>query len=245
MAIPRFYCPDRLLLEQGGELPAEVARHALRVLRLKKGDEIVVFDGAGGEFRSRVGIAERDRAWIEPGVHEAVERESPLHIVLVQSLCASDKMDWIVQKAVELGVGSIVVASMARSVVQLSPERRDRRLEHWRQVMVSAMEQCGRNRMPSLGFLSRLPDMEGYLPKQGLRCLLAPDGSGSWHGLSLPDKTVTVMVGPEGGFTEEEEQCAIRLGFLALRAGPRIMRTETAGLAVLAALQFGFGDWRG
>lgn len=242
MVIPRFYCSDADLLIQGGQLPLALAHHAVRVLRLGVGATLVLFDGSGGEYRTQLTHVEREKAMIAPGTFSPVERESPLKTCLIQGLCATDKMDWVIQKAVELGVHSILVTAFERSVVQLSGDRAQRRLDHWSQVMISAAEQCGRNRLPDLRFCRQLDELVSYWP-EGSRLMLDPEGEQDFCSPWRPNQGVTLLVGPEGGVTDAEQAWARRQGFVTVRAGPRILRTETAGLAVLAALQFGHGDW--
>ncbi len=242
MAVPRFYCPDTALLIQGGQLPNALVRHAIQARRLREGEHLVLFDGSGGEYRTHLTCIDREIAMIAPGEFCSIERESPLQICLIQALCATDKMDWVIQKAVELGVHSLIVVALARSVVQLSGERMQRRLDHWMQVMVSAAEQCGRNRLPSLRFCADLDEMVSWLP-DGVRLMLDPEGRQELSATIVPDQAVTLWVGPEGGMSEGERAWSIRQGFVAVQVGPRVLRTETAGLAALAALQFGYGDW--
>ncbi|WP_297477916.1 16S rRNA (uracil(1498)-N(3))-methyltransferase [Ferrovum sp.] len=243
MSLPRFYCPDRNLLVQGGELPLEAAHHAVRVLRMGAGEELVLFDGRGGEFRTRILTVEGPRVAVAAGSFDPVERESPLRTVLIQGLCATEKMDWIFQKAVELGVTALWAVPMERSVIRLKGEREARRLEHWRKVVLSACAQCGRNRVPELRVLGALRDCWGQLPEPGLRLLLNPEGRHGRADLVFPDGTVVLLVGPEGGLSTAEIDQAHRAGFVDGRIGPRILRTETAALAVLATLQSRHEDW--
>lgn len=244
MTTPRFFCPDRPLLEQGGQLPLPVAHHALRVLRLKVGARIVLFDGQGGEFMTQLTHSERDNAWIAPGTHDPIERESTLNTFLIQGLCTTDKIDWILQKTVELGIHGVAITAMERSVVRLAPERAARRLAHWHQIMVSAAEQCGRNRLPYLGFYHDFHELPAWLPPTEPRWMLDPEGDHPMGGQSRPEPGVTLLIGPEGGLAKQEKHWAQSAGFISVQAGPRVLRTETAGPAILAALQFGFGDWR-
>lgn len=245
MMIPRFFCPPQLHAQRVVGLPEAAAHHALRVLRLHAGDPVVLFDGEGGEYAGR--LVEAGRAVrVELGAWRDIERESPLRITLAQALPAGDKMDWIVQKAVELGAARIVPLAAARSVVRLAGERAARRVEHWRQVAVSACEQCGRNRVPEvLPVLDLRRWLAGLAQEQGetdgLRLLLSP-GAGRRLGEASPQGGVVLLIGPEGGLTDDEAAAAAACGFRAASLGPRILRTETAGLAALAALAALHGD---
>ena len=249
--IPRFYCPVTDVALAAGRLvalPHAAAHHALKVLRLRPGDELVLFDGTGGEYPGRVADAGRKLsvmldAWCD------VECEAPLRITLAQALPSGDKMDLVVQKAVELGVASIQPLEAKRSVVRLSGERAEKRIAHWRQVAVSACEQSGRNRVPEVHGLLDLAHYLAVSPPapvdEGapLRLLLSPHQGVSLAELSRPTGAVTLLVGPEGGFEAAEEAMARSVGFQPVRLGPRVLRTETAGLATLAAIMALWGDF--
>jgi len=238
---PRFYFPSPLAAREQVTLPAQAAHHALRVLRLHGGDEVVLFDGSGGEWPGILVEAGRTLE-VTLGEWRAFERESPLPLTLAQALPAADKMDWVVQKAVELGAAAIRPLQAQRSVVRLAGERAEKRMLHWRQVMLSACEQCGRNRVPALQPLRDLPH---YLAEPGeeTRLLLSPHQGLRLSSLPRPAGAVTLLVGPEGGFTLEEEGAARSAGFQAVALGPRILRTETAGLAAIAAIMTLWGDF--
>jgi 16S rRNA (uracil1498-N3)-methyltransferase len=167
-----------------------------------------------------------------------------LEVTLVQGLAAADRMDYAIQKAVELGVHAIQPVTMARSVARLDEGRAAKRALHWRQVTIAACEQCGRNQLPRLHPLVGFDAWLGASSEAPLRLLLAPDGDTTLGGLAAPDRPVEILVGPEGGLTPEETAAALRHGFRAVRLGPRILRTDTAGPAVLAALNAQWGDWR-
>ncbi len=240
--ISRFFCPQPLAPDSLIELPPAAAHHALRVLRLDVGDAVTLFNGEGGEYSGR--IAETGRGVrVRLGDRCDVERESPLELVLAQALPAADKMDWVVQKAVELGVARIQPLLASRSVVRLSGERAVRRVEHWRQVAVSACEQCGRNRLPEIAPILDLRQWLGQLRQDNETCrlLLSPQGGRRPRELAGNDRFL-LLVGPEGGLSEEEAAVAGMAGFSALSLGPRILRTETAGPAALAALGALGGD---
>ncbi|MBA2659625.1 MAG: 16S rRNA (uracil(1498)-N(3))-methyltransferase [Nitrosospira sp.] len=255
MAPPRFYCPGKFTAGQAIELPANVAHHASRVLRLKQGDSIILFNGNGGEFQAAIGNISKNGVAIVIEKYLDIERESPLVITLAQAVCASEKMDWLVQKAVELGVSSIQPLDTKRSVVRLSGERAERRMKHWQQVVISACEQCGRNRIPQVLPLISLADWLGTQVKEwknlrdgtlsNLHFLLSPTAKKGLRDFPEASATtaLTLLVGPEGGLTSEEEAAALVSGFISLRLGKRIFRTESAALAAVAAMQMRWGDY--
>lgn len=241
---PRFHCP--LPLAEGAEiaLPDAAAHHAARVLRLAAGDAVTLFGGDDGEFAARILRVEPRGVQVRIGQAQAADRESPLAMTLVQGLAAADRMDYAIQKAVELGVRSIQPVTMMRSVARLDEARAAKRALHWRQVAIAACEQCGRNQLPRLHPLLGFEAWLGASSEASLRLLLAPDGDVALRSLAAPDGPIEILVGPEGGLTPEESAAALRRGFRALRLGPRILRTDTAGPAVLAALNAQWGDWR-
>ena len=240
---PRLYCA--LPLEAGKEigLPPPAAHHAARVLRLRSGDCVTLFNGEGGEFDAEILHVARGAVSVRVGSHRAVDRESPLQVTLVQGLAGADRMDWVVQKAVELGVTAIRPLTMARSVVQLDPARAAKREMHWRSIAISACEQCGRNRLPLLHALNRFEQWVAMPSVATLRVFLAPDAATSLSGFARPHGSIELLIGPEGGLTREEAGAARDAGFRAMRLGPRILRTETAPLAALSALNALWGDW--
>ncbi|AOK28724.1 MULTISPECIES: 16S rRNA (uracil(1498)-N(3))-methyltransferase [Burkholderia] len=247
-AVPRFFVDAVLRTDATLPLPAEVARHAL-VLRLQPGDALVLFDGTGGQYRAQLVEIDKRGALARIGAFEAADAEPPYRVTLAQGIAGGDKMDWAIEKAVELGVAAIMPLTTARGVVKLSGERADKRVSHWRGVVRASCEQCGRNRVPDVapvcGFdvwLNALP----AAPADGeRRLLLSPRASVPFA--SLPDTPpageVTLLIGPEGGLSPDEEQAARARGFAALSLGPRVLRTETAGAAVLAALAARWGGW--
>jgi 16S rRNA (uracil1498-N3)-methyltransferase len=242
---PRFHCPIPLAVGARADLPERVAHHASKVLRLRSGAPLTLFTGAGGEYSARIVLVERSRVSVEVLGCSPVERESPLAITLVQALQAGEKMDLTVQKAVELGVQRIVPVISRRSVVRLTDQRAVRRLEHWRAVVAAACEQCGRNRLPEVVAPESLDDwlQHGSEPDV-LRLLLAPDAGRALSSVPAPvaGTRIELLIGAEGGLAAEEMQLASQCGFLSVRLGPRILRTETAGLAALVAVQFLWGD---
>lgn len=243
MTIPRFHCDMPLGQSAVFGLPEAVAHHAVRVLRLKVGDELVLFDGAGGEHLVRIDHIAGSAVTVFRQAFSPREAESPLDLWLGQALCANEKMDWVFQKAVELGVSRCSPLQTGRSVVRLSPERALRRQTHWQGVIRAACEQSGRNRAPLVDSVQSLDQWLSLLPDQGMRLMLSPQGGSVLSQLARPSGTVAILVGPEGGLTAEEETLARAAGFRALRLGPRILRTETAALALVATLQGLWGDF--
>jgi len=239
--ISRFHFPGRL--PEAGEvaLPEALAHHALRVLRLRDGEPMVLFDGEGGEVDARL-VVRGKIGFAQLGERRALDRESPLQVVLVQALASGDKMDWVVQKAVELGVAAIQPVQAERSVLRLSGERADKRIAHWQQVAVSACEQSGRNRIPQVHSLQ--PLAQWLVSARGERgYVLAPGGGTGFGSEAQPEGAVHVLIGPEGGWTEAELAACDAAGFRRVTLGPRVFRTETAGLAALAVLQAQWGDF--
>ena len=221
-------------------LPPASAHHALKVLRLGSGDSLVLFDGSGGELHALLDVRARQAVAVG-GQWQEVSREPPLDIVLVQALASSDKMDWIIQKAVELGVSGIVPVQAARSVLRLAGERADKKLEHWRQVVIAACEQCGRNWLP---FVAPVQSLGTYLaqPSDAARLILVPGGERLSTIQPIPS-SIHLLIGPEGGWSEEETALCLHASSRTVGLGPRVLRTETAGLAALAALQARAGDF--
>ena len=238
--VPRFFAPVELSPGAEIELPERAARHCA-VLRLRCGDAVTVFNGEGGEFAAKLTRASRNNARAVVISMQAVERESPLAIVLAQCVSSGDRMDVTLQKSTELGVSRIVPIASERSVVRLSSDRADRRVAHWRNVVVAACEQCGRNRVPEIAAITDLATFLGRVRGEGMRLLLAPDADRDLKHLE-PPRAVTLLVGPEGGLTLGERRDAGTSGFEPVRFGPRVLRTETAPLAAIAAMQALWGD---
>jgi 16S rRNA (uracil1498-N3)-methyltransferase len=234
--MPRFYCPQALHIGSLIELPEHVAHH-LQVLRLAPGAQITLFNGEGGEATATVAVLERRRAAAEIKLFSPREAELPHALMLAQALPEGAKMDWIVEKAVELGATAIQPLAAQRCVVRLAAERAAKKAAHWRGIMIAACEQCGRNRLPHL---SEPADFSSWIAQHDLhrRILLSPRATQSLSDWARhhPPQPVTVVIGPEGGFSDAEEAQAQRHGALPLSLGPRVLRTETAGLAAIAAL---------
>ena len=229
-------------------LPDEAAAHLLRVLRLREGDACVLFNGDGYDYDARVVAADKRGGEVELLARRAVDNESPLRIVLVQGIARGEKMDLILQKATELGVAAIVPVDAERTEVRLEGARLAKRLAHWRGVVASACGQCGRARLPALADPVDIGRIAGAVPEAGLRLTLDPQGS---HALSSLDPRapslaagIALAIGPEGGWSPRDREHLRAAGFEGLRLGPRILRTETAGLAAIAALQALYGDLR-
>lgn len=235
--MPRFYCQQPLSPGQLATLPAEVAHH-IHVLRLAVGDEVVLFNGDGGECLGRLAHAGKKEASVEVLSRAEPAVELPYAVLLAQALPEGSKMEWIVEKAVELGAAAVQPLAARRSVVKLSAERAEKKLEHWRGIVEAATCQSGRTRVAEV-----MPpvDVGGWLskPAHGRRILLSPRGTATlaeWARTNEP-QDLALMVGPEGGFSPEEEDAAIAAGALPLTMGARILRTETAALAALSILQ--------
>ncbi len=236
---PRFFIDAPLASGADIELPETAVRH-VAALRLHEGAPLIVFDGSGGEHEATLGRVERGRCRARVGRARDVERESPLQVVLALGISAGDRMDFAVQKATELGVSAVVPIATERSVVHLSRERAERRVAHWRRVAASACEQCGRNRLPAIEPVTPIDELLAK-PRTGLKLVLSPDGEERLARLPQSD-SVLVLIGPEGGLSPRARVAARAAGFRPLRFGPRILRTETAPLATLAALQACWGD---
>ena len=243
MPPPRFYCPCDLHSSQQLALPETAAHHASRVLRLQPGDAVALFNGAGGEFVASISAIDRRGVTALIGEWHAIERESPLTIILAQALSTGEKMDFTLQKAVELGAVEIQPLASSRSVVKLSGERAQKRVEHWQNIVIAACEQCGRNRVPVVRQIMPLLTWLSENQGPGLRLMMSPAAAISLHDLPHPDRPVTLLAGPEGGFTDAEIAAAQACGFTDIRLGARILRTETAALAGLSAIQTLWGDF--
>ena len=244
MTAPRFYCPPPLHAGDLFELPPTAAHHASRVLRMRINDAVHLFDGEGNELRGNICEISGKRVFLENLQPCTEQRESPLNIVLAQAMCGSDKMDWVMQKATELGANEIQPVQTQRSVAKLSAERATKRAEHWRSVTIAACEQCGRNTLPRI---HPPQEFSAWLAKiratPGSKYILLPQGSTTLHQQPKPLGKITLLIGPEGGFTEGEGQLALDVGFTSIRLGTRWLRTETAAMASIAAAQTLWGDF--
>lgn len=235
--MPRFYCPAPLATGLSLDLPSGAARH-VQVLRMQPGDGITLFNGEGGEFAATVTRMGRSDVQVSVGAHVALEREAGRAVHLLAGITANDRMDWLVEKATELGVASITPLVAERSVLKLKGERADKKLAHWQSVAVAAAEQCGRNRVPTVHAAVTLVEwLKQAAP--GERWVLSLS-EGTRPLADMADKAstspVTVLSGPEGGLSPAEEAAALTAGFVPVTLGPRVLRAETAPLAVLAVL---------
>ena len=238
--MPRFHCPVPLTPGDEIALPPGAARH-VQVLRLQPGDAITLFhggaDGPGGEFEATVTRMGRSEVLARIGTHHAVEREAPRAVHLLAGITANERMDWLVEKATELGVASITPLLAERSVLKLKGERADKKLAHWQAVAVAACEQCGRNRVPTLHPAQTLTDWLQAPPQGGQRLLLSlRPGTQPLHTAAPGHADLVFLSGPEGGLSSTEEDLALAHGFVPVTLGPRVLRAETAPLAALAAL---------
>ncbi len=236
--MPRFFCPVPLASGLALSLPPGAARH-VQVLRLQPGDVITLFNSEGGEFDATVSRMGRSDVDVEVGAHHAVEREAARAVHLLAGITANERMDWLVEKATELGVASITPMVAERSVLKLKGERAEKKLAHWQGVAVAAAEQCGRNRVPTVHpavtlaeWVKKAPPGERWVLSlsEGTQPLVQMLG----HAAGQPMTPVTVLSGPEGGLSPSEEAAALAAGFAPVTLGPRVLRAETAPLAVLA-----------
>ena len=245
MSAPRFYCPVSLPAAGLFELPPAAAHHAHRVLRLRIGDAVQIFDGAGLACNGSIDTITGKQVSVNIISTCAPQAQPKLHIVLAQAMTSSEKMDWIIQKATELGATEVQPVQTQRSVAKLSSERAEKRTEHWRGVVIAACEQSGRN---DLMQVNPPIDLSHWLAAQrnttGSKFILLPDGATALHAQAAPPNPVTLLIGPEGGFSPEEALMAKQSGFIPVLLGPRVLRTETAALAGIAALQILWGDFR-
>lgn len=243
VAQPRLYIPGDFPAHGMLETPADQAHHLVHVLRLAAGDTLTVFDGEGNEYAAVIARVARSGVTLRIGEGAAVTRESPLEVTLAQGISSGERMDYTVQKAVELGVRAIQPLVLERSVVRLSSERAAKRLAHWQKVVAAACEQCGRNVVPQVFPLATLTSWLATAPREALRLTLSPTGGSTLQEFARPSAPVVLLVGAEGGLAPREQQDAQAAGFTAVRLGPRVLRTETAAVAALAAMQVLWGDY--
>lgn len=236
----RIHVPLPLAAGTSLDLPDEAARHVAQVLRMRVGEPLTLFNGDGGEYQATITATGRRDVAVSIDRYDPVDRESRLAITLVQCVSKGERMDYTVQKAVELGVTRILPLLSERSVVKLDAERWDKKLEHWRGIAASACEQSGRTRLPEVAPVQKL-DAWLATAEPGLRLVLAPTESVSLKALA-PAANIALLIGPEGGLSDNEIAAARRAGCVGIGLGPRVLRTETAGVAALAALQLIWGD---
>lgn len=243
MRVSRVHVAEPIAGRRTCELTGTAANHVLRVLRLRAGEPLTLFDGTGGEYAATIDKSSRDRVTVSVGEHSAVERESTVAITLIQGISRSERMDLVVQKATELGVTHIVPISTERTVVRIGPSQADRKFEHWRAIAIAACEQCGRNRLPELRAPMSLHSwLEGWQPAASALLLSTRASTRLGAALGTAHK-IDLLIGPEGGLTADEESAALAAGFRGVSLGPRVLRTETAAIAALAAIQHAVGDF--
>jgi 16S rRNA (uracil1498-N3)-methyltransferase len=244
MPSPRFYLDQALAPGARFSLPPGPARHAARALRLGVDDAITLFNGRGGEYAARIERIQKDEVAVSVTGFTDVERESRLRVTLAQGISSGERMDYTLQKAVELGVAAIQPIAARRSVVKLAGERADRRVSHWQGVVASACEQCGRNQVPPVATPLTLAGWLGQERPAGGRLLfLSPLAEARLADLPPPGAMDCLIAGPEGGFEADEIAALHAAGATPVRLGPRVLRTETAALAALAAMQTLWGDF--
>lgn len=240
--MPRFYVDFALSPDSVVELPDNVVRH-LNVLRVKNTEEIVLFNGNGKSYPAFPEVLEKRRASVRILREEAMDNESPLNITLVQAVSAAERMDFTLQKSVELGVAEIRPVISERCVVRLSGERAEKRVARWQEIVVSACEQSGRNIVPKVLPLTTYAQALQQLPQETTKLLMSLNRAQKLSDVQPQSGKVVFMVGPEGGWTEKEEQQAFDAGFQSVTLGKRVLRTETASLAAIAAMQTLWGDF--
>ncbi|OFO24563.1 16S rRNA (uracil(1498)-N(3))-methyltransferase [Neisseria sp. HMSC056A03] len=240
--MPRFYVDFALSPDSVVELPDNVVRH-LNVLRVKNTEEIVLFNGNGKVYPALPEVLEKRRASVRILREEATDNESPLNITLVQAVSAAERMDFTLQKSVELGVAEIRPVISERCVVRLSGERAEKRVARWQEIVVSACEQSGRNIVPKVLPLTTYAQALQQLPQETTKLLMSLNRAQKLSDVRPQSGKVVFMVGPEGGWTEKEEQQAFDAGFQSVTLGKRVLRTETASLAAIAAMQTLWGDF--
>ena len=223
-------------------LPPAGAYHVARVLRMREGAPLSVFDGGGVEHRAEITRVEGDRVLVRLGEQIPRTSESPLRITLVQGVSRSERMDWTLQKATELGVAGIAPVLTSRSVVRLDEKQAEKKQAHWRGIVVGACEQCGRAKVPHVAAPLTLRAYLASTKREGLRLVLSPSAPASLAGLTSMPTRVELLIGPEGGLDDDELHAAAKAGFTPVRLGPRVLRTETAAVAALSVLQALWGD---
>jgi 16S rRNA (uracil1498-N3)-methyltransferase len=240
--MPRLFVPESLTVGSRFDLPEAAARH-VQVLSLQPGDALTLFNGQGGEYAARVLEMGKRHVSIEIESFDAADRESPLHLTLVQALSAAERMDYTVQKATELGVNAIHIVQSNYCSYKLAADRVEKRMAHWQGVAQSAAEQCGRTRVLDILPPIKFEHWLANAPHADLPLLLSPVGAVRLDALPPKVGSAIVLIGPEGGFSDVEEQLAIHAGFKPLILGPRLFRTETVAPVIAALLQARYGDF--
>ncbi|CWO59494.1 16S ribosomal RNA methyltransferase RsmE [Neisseria meningitidis] len=240
--MPRFHLPENLSVGQTVALPDNIVRH-LNVLRVRPNENITLFDGKGKAHTARLTVLEKRRAETEILHEETADTESPLNITLIQSISSGERMDFTLQKSVELGVTAIQPVISERCIVRLDGERAAKRLARWQEIVISACEQSGRNTVPPVLPIIGYREALDKMPSESTKLIMSINRARKLGDIRQPSGAIVFMVGPEGGWTEQEEQQAFEAGFQAVTLGKRILRTETAPLAALAAMQTLWGDF--
>ncbi|HEZ3612711.1 TPA: 16S rRNA (uracil(1498)-N(3))-methyltransferase [Neisseria meningitidis] len=240
--MPRFYLPENLSVGQTVALPDNIVRH-LNVLRVRPNENITLFNGKGKAHAARLTVLEKRRAEAEILHEDTTDNESPLNITLIQSISSGDRMDFTLQKSVELGVTAIQPVISERCIVRLDGERAAKRLARWQEIVISACEQSGRNTVPPVLPIIGYREALDKMPSESTKLIMSINRARKLADIRQPSGAIVFMVGPEGGWTEQEEQQAFEAGFQAVTLGKRILRTETAPLAALAAMQTLWGDF--
>jgi 16S rRNA (uracil1498-N3)-methyltransferase len=241
MRLSRVHVDAQLQTGRRLRIEGTAGNHLARVLRLRVGDALTLFNGQGGEYGGTIEEIHRDCVVVAIGDHRDAERESPFQLVLAQGISRGERMDWVVQKATELGVTRIAPLFTERSVVQLDAKQAARKIQHWRSIAIAACEQSGRNRVPEIALPVSLYALLEQPVSSGSAILLSPGAALRITDI-LTDTAATVLIGPEGGLSDIEQEAATRSGFTPVRLGPRILRTETAAVCALTLLQQKFGD---
>ena len=240
----RFYSSEDLVIGATVKMSENAATHATRALRLNVGDNINLFNGDGFDYACELIVVTKSEVIAKVNASQARDTESPLNIILLQGISSGDRMDYSIQKAVELGVKQIQPIATERSVVKLSAERAEKRLEHWQNIVISACEQCGRATIPAVLAPKTLANWFAANPQSNTtRFLLNPIGAKRLAKLTKPNNEIQLLIGAEGGLTQAEIDLAITHGFQSVILGPRILRTETAGPTSIAAMQALWGDF--
>lgn len=242
MRLNRIFCEGPLTAGMTVTLPSAGAYHVARVLRMREGAPLTVFDGSGSDYQAEIVHVEGDKVTVQLRAQSPNTAESPLRITLIQGVSRSERMDWTLQKATELGVAAVAPVLTSRSVVRLDEKQAQKKQAHWRGIVIGACEQCGRSRIPAVSAPLALRDYFANVRKDGMRLVLSPAAPASLTGIaSLPSK-VELLIGPEGGLDDDELAAAQKAGFMPVRLGPRVLRTETAAVVALTVFQALWGD---
>jgi 16S rRNA (uracil1498-N3)-methyltransferase len=242
-AFTRLYVPEEIPAHGVFDAAPDAVHHLTHVLRLVAGDSFTVFDGRGHEYPALIERIGKSGVTLRVGEPSAVDRESPLVVTLAQGISSGERMDYTVQKAVELGVRSIQPLAVERSVVRLNAERAAKRVAHWQSIAIAACEQCGRNCVPEVLPVIAYTHWLAATPTDALRLTLSPAAHSTLRDLERPGVPIVLLAGPEGGLAPREQRDAEAAGFRSVRLGPRVLRTETAAVAALAAMQTLWGDF--